>query len=264
MNMKKKTGLWVIIFTALAFLNCYQDDNKRYGINGDFGNTAVRKDTIDAVQLIIITTNGWNEVKGTMRCYEKKGHLWNLIFSNPVVVGINGMGVGFGIMSFDLENTPLKKEGDLRAPAGIFKIGTAFGYAVKNDVFWLKVPYLEATNSLLCIDDGNSSHYNKFVYSDNTRKDWNSHEEMHRKDNMYKWGLLVEHNYASPETGKGSCIFLHIWKSYSKGTAGCSAMQESDILKLLKWVDSAKKPLLIQFPKKEYDYVAKKINLPVF
>lgn len=85
---------------------------------------------------------------------------------------------------------------------------------------------------------------------------------MGRKDNLYKWGLFVGHNYPDPSQGKGSCIFIHIWKSSSQGTEGCSAMTEDDVVKIMKWVDASKKPLLVQFPVKEYNTVSEKINLP--
>ncbi|MEJ2489338.1 MAG: hypothetical protein P8Y50_06050 [Sulfurovaceae bacterium] len=47
---------------------------------------------------------------------------------------------------------------------------------------------------------------------------------------------------------KGSCIFLHI---KSIPTMGCTAMSEEAMLELLKWLDPAKAPILIQAPKGE-------------
>ena len=260
--MKQKLSFLAMLFATLILMSSTQYHNKKDGSKSDSSETVTGKDTLDSKQLLIIITEGWNEVKGKLYCYEKNGHSWQFVFSNPVVVGIKGMGLGVGIKSFDLPNAPLKKEGDLKAPAGIFRIGTAFGYAKRKEVAWLHVSYMEATNELLCIDDGHSSSYNKLVYSGKTKQDWNSREEMHRKDDMYKWGLFVEHNSTEPKQGRGSCIFLHIWKNNNKGTAGCSAMQEDDILRLLKWVDASKKPLLVQFPRKEYENISEQIDLP--
>ncbi len=261
--MKKYLALPFICLVLLYFISCSQNRNSILDINNSKETSnIIKKDTLDTKQLIIITAEGWNDVKGKLCCFEKRENQWLLMSSNQVVVGINGMGIGLGIKSFYFPDAPVKKEGDLRAPAGIFKIGTAFGYASIKKVPWLKVPYTEAISELLCIDDGNSSSYNKLVYSDKTKKDWKSYELMHRKDEMYKWGVFIEHNSNEPKSGKGSCIFLHIWESDSNGTAGCSAMAEADIFNLLRWVDASQKPLLIQFPIKEYEKISETTDLP--
>ena len=70
---------------------------------------------------------------------------------------------------------------------------------------------------------------------------------MRRDDILYKWGVVVDHN-AAAIPGAGSCIFLHIWKSSSAPTAGCTAMPESDLVRLLRWLDPARHPILIQLP----------------
>jgi len=260
--MKKKLSLFALLFAVFIVMSSEKNLNRNNKSKSGYSEKVIKKDTLDSKQLLIIITEGWNDVKGRLYCYEKKGSQWQMAFSNQVVVGINGMGLGVGIKSFDMPGVPLKKEGDLKAPAGIFKIGTAFGYANKKEVPWLRMPYIEATNDLLCIDDGTSSSYNKLVYYSRTKQDWNSREEMHRKDDMYKWGLYIEHNSIDPLQGRGSCIFIHIWKNNSKGTAGCSAMQEDDILRLLKWINASKKPLLVQFPRKEYESIQGRFNLP--
>jgi L,D-peptidoglycan transpeptidase YkuD (ErfK/YbiS/YcfS/YnhG family) len=44
--------------------------------------------------------------------------------------------------------------------------------------------------------------------------------------------------------GKGSAIFLHVWKDRGS-TVGCVAMPEEIVLKILAWLDPAKKPLIV-------------------
>jgi zinc D-Ala-D-Ala dipeptidase len=51
-----------------------------------------------------------------------------------MVVGRNGLAWGIGVVPTDdaqvrSESAPVKREGDGRAPAGIFALSTAFGYA---------------------------------------------------------------------------------------------------------------------------------------
>jgi D-alanyl-D-alanine dipeptidase len=78
----------------------------------------------------------------------------------------------------------------------------------------------------------------------------------------YRWGLVVEHNADAPVPGRGSCIFLHIWAGPEKGTAGCTAMEQTNLEELLRWLDSKKLPLLVQLPEGEYTRLRTAWRLP--
>ncbi|TDW96428.1 L,D-transpeptidase family protein [Dinghuibacter silviterrae] len=208
-------------------------------------------------QVLVVVTDGWNSVDGTMYGFEKhKGH-WKECFHHPVVVGSAGMGLGEAL---PIEGAPVKQEGDNRSPAGIFSIGTAFGYARRAS--WIKNPYVCAADTLVCVDDIHSRYYNSLLLKDSASTDYHSFEYMHRQDTLYRWGLFVNYNADKPVPGKGSCIFLHIWRSAGKGTAGCTAMQESDLLYLLHWIRARKHPLLVQMPKEEYERMREQNDLP--
>jgi D-alanyl-D-alanine dipeptidase len=47
----------------------------------------------------------------------------------------------------------------------------------------------------------------------------------------------------------GSCIFLHLLKTDTSPTAGCTAMKKSDMSTLISHLNPQKHPLLIQLPK---------------
>lgn len=218
-------------------------------------------DSLNSKQLLIVVTNDWNSVGGTLYCFENFNGKWVKQFNNSMVVGKNGLGIGDGIIPVNLPDAPQKREGDKRSPAGIFKIGTAFGYADYAKTKWIKNAYIKATDTLICVDDSKSASYNKLVKNEPGKRDWNSFEHMHIK--YYRWGLFVDHNSNNPTPGMGSCIFLHIWENKNEGTDGCTAMKEKNILKVLHWIDAAKHPLLIQFPKSEYNKLASQFNLPL-
>jgi len=55
---------------------------------------------------------------------------------------------------------------------------------------------------------------------------------------------VIEYNMHPIVKGKGSAIFLHVWKQRG-ATAGCVAMSEEMVLRILGWLDPAKKPLII-------------------
>jgi L,D-peptidoglycan transpeptidase YkuD (ErfK/YbiS/YcfS/YnhG family) len=179
-----------------------------------------------------------------------------------VVMGRNGLGRGRGLVHLNFKAAPDKKEGDDRAPAGIFRLSSAFGYAAARSAAWVKLPYLPLSKHVEGIDDPNSRFYNKLVDRSKTAKiDWRSSEKMRRTDVRYKWGVVVDHNPAAIP-GVGSCIFLHIWQSPATATAGCTAMPEADLVRLLRWLDPARQPILVQMPRAVYRSVRAKHGLP--
>lgn len=168
------------------------------------------------------------------------------------------MGWGRGL-HLDMEDgNPIKQEGDGRAPAGIFTLGTAFGYGAdfaENP----SLSYRQSTASDYFVDDPKSSHYNQWVRwpsggrgenkSQGSKAPWVSAERMRRDDELYEFGVVVAHNMNPPQPGAGSAIFLHVWRGPAKPTAGCTAMEREELVRLLAWLDSSKHPVLLQFPR---------------
>ena len=197
-------------------------------------------------QLILIVSNDFNTSHATLSRYERESsHFEKVGESIPVNLGRNGLGWGIGEAGFTPgAGEPFKHEGDGKAPAGIFKISKAFGYSKTLET---KMPYIEANQELICVDDTGSLHYNQVLSLQNAAQP-KSFEWMRRKDDLYKIGLVVEHNSAAVK-GAGSCIFFHVRKSEDAPTAGCSAMREEDLFKIIKWLDPKKDPEVVQIPK---------------
>jgi D-alanyl-D-alanine dipeptidase len=215
-------------------------------------------------QLLVVTTRGWGDVPGTLRRFERKGTkgAWVRVGGDvPVAVGRNGLGWGVGLVDVSGASGPQKKEGDGKAPAGVFALGSAFGFAPSRAA-WLRLPYIPLTPSVECVDDTASRHYNLIVDREAAGDvDWNSSERM-RSVEGYHWGLVVRHNAAPPVAGRGSCIFLHIWAGPGRGTAGCTALEEASLTELLRWLDPKKRPLLVQLPEGEYARLSAAWHLP--
>jgi D-alanyl-D-alanine dipeptidase len=215
------------------------------------GGTPLRRSR----QLIVVTTPGWDAVGGTLRRFERESARgsWSQAGARvPVVVGRAGLGWGAGLAAADSDAGPSKREGDGRAPAGVFRLGPAFGFAPRGEASWLRVAYRPLTPAVECVDDTDSRHYNLVVDRNALKSaDWNSSERM-REVEGYRWGLVVGHNAAPPVAGLGSCIFLHVWAGPDKGTAGCTALEQVNLEALLRWLDPAKTPLLVQLPEAEY------------
>lgn len=208
----------------------------------------------DSRQLLVTVVPNWNSVNGVMQRYDRETPTDEWIpmgESIAMVVGRNGMAWGRGLHPIPPNAAYEKKEGDGKSPAGVFPISHAFGIESAEKLKTIHIPYLQLTSSIECVDDPTSAHYNQIVDANSVPNDWNSSEKMREYTQLYRLGLVVDHNTNPIEKGCGSCIFIHIWKDRESGTAGCTAMKESDLLKVLYWIDREKNPLLVQLPEEE-------------
>src|SRR5262249_18781758 len=117
----------------------------------------------------------------------------------PAMIGEKGLGWGKGLHQIE-SNGRVKKEGVGKEPAGVFRLTNIFGYASDSEAQALRMPYIHLTPALECVDDSSSKYYNKFVDRSKIRRpDWRSSEIMLRSDDLYKWGVVVAHNFDDPE-----------------------------------------------------------------
>jgi zinc D-Ala-D-Ala dipeptidase len=210
-------------------------------------------------QLIVVTTKNWTDVQGTAQRYERNGKTFQKYAEPfPVVVGKSGLAWGRGVSDVDPLEGPVKREGDGKAPAGIFKLGTAFGYDSTANT---KLPYLALTPTIECVDDSHSKRYNELVDGATITRDWNSSERMRRDDDMYRKGIFIEHNTPA-SSASGSCIFFHIWRAPTSPTLGCTAMDQADISRLFSWLNPRQTPLLVQMPEAQYEQFRASWGLP--
>lgn len=229
---------------------------------------ASQPDALSAsTEIIVVTTSDWSSVDGTLQRYQRShpGRKWVAV-GEPVavVVGKNGLGWGSGLVLTDGirdASDPVKKEGDGKAPAGVFSLSESFGYSPDAQP-GSKMPYVPLTASVECVDDITSQFYNRVLDDRSVTPDWNSSEHMRRSDELYRWGVVVDHNSDPPLAGAGSCIFMHIWRGPGQGTVGCTAMPQEQMEALLAWLDPARKPLLVQMPAPQYKKLHKKWGLP--
>ncbi len=190
-------------------------------------------------QIILVVASDFDSQEAKLEFYDGDKR----VYSTNVNIGKNGLGWGIGeVLLAQKPEDPIKREGDKKAPAGIFKLTHIFGYQSSSNY---KLPYLYASKNLICVDDISSNFYNQIAIVDKLPK---SYESMRREDHQYELGVVVAHNEINKKSA-GSCIFLHIYKERGAPTAGCTAMSRDDLKTITKLLDRAKNPILIQIPK---------------
>jgi L,D-peptidoglycan transpeptidase YkuD (ErfK/YbiS/YcfS/YnhG family) len=218
----------------------------------------------NARQLVLVITPDWNDTHGTLRSFTRTDQGWQpAAAAFPVVIGRAGAAWGLGL--HPAQPGPAKQEGDGRSPAGVFAIGTAFGYAQSAST---GLPYTALNAGEYCIDVSGSPSYNRIVDAGKVGAAAvaGSTEPMRRDlhadgDQAYKIGFVIEHN-PNGVTGAGSCIFAHLWKSADSSTAGCTAMAEPALRELLGWLRADARPVFVLLPQAEYQRLRTPWQLP--
>ncbi|GMT48463.1 MAG: hypothetical protein IEMM0008_0002 [bacterium] len=60
---------------------------------------------------------------------------------------------------------------------------------------------------------------------------------------------MVGYNVRPVVKGKGSALFFHVWPHKDLPSIGCITMASRDLVRLLKWLDIRKKPVVIMGPR---------------
>jgi D-alanyl-D-alanine dipeptidase len=219
-----------------------------------------------ATQLVVVTTPGWDSTTGEFRRYSRDNPsaAWRQHGAAvPIVVGKTGLAWGVGFDSDAVAGEPHKREGDGRSPAGIFPIDTTFGFAPADSMRRAHLPYVALTSNSECVDDTASVHYNTIVDRGGVPSvDWQSSEKM-RKVAQYQLGAIIGYNAAPPVKARGSCIFFHIWNGPRSTTVGCTALDSTELARLIEWLDRKAQPVVVQVPASVYPRLRDKQGLPL-
>jgi uncharacterized protein YijF (DUF1287 family) len=215
-------------------------------------------------QLVLVTSDDFTDWYARLQRYERKpGKAFRRVGAAlPAVLGAAGYGWGSGLHGRGAppgRPGPIKHEGDLRSPAGVFELGTVHGYAAVAGA--LRLPYQRATADQRCVDDAASPHYNRIVSISELGEPWRSAEHMLRKDGLYELALDIEHNRAPVMAGDGSCIFAHVWSSASEPVSGCTALAKRDLRRVLEWLRPGA-AAWVALPEEEYRALRTEWGLP--
>lgn len=216
-----------------------------------------------ARQVVTVKSDGWAEFQGMMRRFERASAdaPWRAVGDPvPVVLGAKGLAWGRGLHGAGIVEGhpgPVKVEGDLKSPAGVFGLGRGFGTAAGVKAVGDAVSH--SGDASRCVDDPASRHYGRVVDLEGVDADWHSAERM--KQDAYRLAITVEHNTAPSEPGAGSCIFLHAWRSAEDPVSGCTAMANAALDDLVGWLDPDR-AVYVALPEVEYRALRRAWSLP--
>jgi len=203
-----------------------------------------------AFRLVLVETPTFTSSNATITTYERKSPTgdWSKV-GEPARAKVGRAGLGWGHPYRDLAKPgePIKREGDKRAPAGVFSLSRPFGFGSSNLLGYMQLE----KGQHVCVDDAASDHYSRIVNSQTAGAE-TSGERMWAID-LYRKGILVD--YPTSRTAKaGSCIFVHVWSGPDKPTVGCVAASEPTVKRLQKWVnDPDAKAVIAIVPVKAQD-----------
>jgi L,D-peptidoglycan transpeptidase YkuD (ErfK/YbiS/YcfS/YnhG family) len=186
-----------------------------------------------AQRVLLVTARNMKTFRAVAQLFERTSvdAPWRPVQGpEPAVVGLSGMAWGRSFKYLTRHNEPLKSEADKRTPAGVYAIGRSFGFAASSRPGYL---HLKAGETV-CVDDPSSPAYNTIT----SRREVGLKvrgEDMRRME-LYRRGLVVSYP-TDAATKAGSCIFIHVWRSPERGTAGCIAFPEARVAALQGFAD---------------------------
>lgn len=193
------------------------------------------KDQPHVRQALVVFNSAPDDHHANLLAYEKTEKGWQSVFEViPAGIGQNGFAP-----------TNQKIEGDGKSPTGIFALGKLFAYLESADT---KMPYQKTTADDKWIDDPESEYYNRYVRGETDAK---SYENLLLKSDVYKYCMVIEYNTNPVIKGKGSAIFFHLNKTGNESTAGCVAITEENMIRVLKWLDPKSNPHIVLGNKNE-------------
>ncbi len=141
---------------------------------------------------------------------------WDMAFEVPCHYGKNGLNAD-------------RHDGDGTTPIGLFKVTLVFGNAPDPGS---AMPYRRITPTSWW--SGEKEDYNTWVEVEPGTRDMSRSEHLYRFKISYKYAMAIDFNTNPQVWGKGFAIFIHCDYLDDVTTAGCVALEEQYMLRLVK------------------------------
>ncbi len=216
------------ILTAVAAITACTSPEAKYEktVKGIISNyTAGYDSNADVNNIIFVLGKGGSDADVRLLTRDGKGG-WSETLACDGHIGRNGL---------DKE-----REGDGKTPVGDFGIITAFG--IKPDP-GTALPYIDVTPDLWCC--GDSIAYNRIIDINEYPHEC-AGEHLCEYEPAYNYAFFPDYN-AGCTFGLGSAIFFHCNGS-KPYTAGCVAVDEEDMVAILKALDLHSRVIIDSIP----------------
>ncbi|MCD7807927.1 MAG: SH3 domain-containing protein [Erysipelotrichaceae bacterium] len=171
-------------------------------------------------KIIIVSVSSTSSSNGSFKYYEKSNGTWKTVISTTANLGQYGIGK--------------TREGDRKTPTGTYHFSKLMGIASNPGTI---MSYTQITSSMYWC--GGENYYNQLVDESVSTHDCDKTKDEHLIDYSPGYKYLAVINYNSSNVyNKGSAIFLHC-KTSSPNTDGCIAISESEMKKMMTYIDSS-------------------------
>jgi len=182
----------------------------------------------DAQQVLEVAASRYGTSYATLTAYSKRSAGWVRVFGPWTArIGRNGFAP-----------SGKKREGDGRTPTGSY--GFSFFFGVDPRPSGIHYSWRHAYTYDVWDDDSSSSRYN--LWTDRRRYYPGRDPEPMHVSPSYNYGAVIFYN-TSRTPGLGSAIFFHV--SHGSATAGCVAIPQSELLRVLRWLNPTRHPRII-------------------
>ena len=223
----KQILLTAAVSVILAACGCPSYTRKAECRDFIAGKTSAWSDGSGVRQIIFVFGTEGSQAEVLLMTRRPDGK-WKKALACDAFIGRNGLGK--------------TREGDGKTPVGDFGIITAFGIKPNPGT---ALPYLDVTPDLYCC--GDSVAYNRFIdISEYPHKCEGEH--MIEYVPSYNYGFFPDYN-AECVFGLGSAIFFHCTGS-KPYTAGCVAVSEKNMVRILKAIDNSARLVIDYMPGK--------------
>ncbi len=207
-------------------------------------------------QLLLVRSASWSASVGSLQRYRREENArWQAV-GEPLQVNLGKRGMAWGRGLQAMQPGPVKVEGDNRTPAGVFRLGSLFGYAPERPAnASASYPYIHIGVSTVCIENPLSALYNEIIDAAPTAP-------MLRADGVFRLGFVIEQNTPDTVAGAGSCVFFHVQRGPAQPTHGCTSAPLTEVQSLAGWLEPEAEPAIVELPDLEYSRLKGEWALP--
>ena len=232
--MSRPLELKAIVFAVCAALCLAITAADGQGQDSPAGCQATLVDDLalitEAKQVVTVLASRNGSQRGSLRLWRKSGGCWTSV-SGPWQAWLGARGVALR-----------RREGDRTTPAGVFGLGRVmYGVGANPGVRY-------AYRRIVCgdwwVEDPRSPHYNRFRHVRcGARPPFRvTSGDMSRSPTAYRHLAVIRFNTDPVVPGRGSGIFLHA--SLGKPTSGCISLPLGRLVRVLRWLRPASRPLI--------------------